>query len=212
MNKVQVINSKGKKVETIDLDPSVFDGKINKAIIHQAVVMYLANQRKGLASTKTKGQVQGGGRKPWRQKGTGRARVGSIRSPLWRGGGITFGPKPHSYRKKFPKTMKAQAAKSALNAKIHDKELLILDKSEVKSHKTKEFAQILKNLKIDAEMVRFVIDAWTQNLKLSHRNIKNVKLTKAEDLNTYEILDCKRLIFTKNAIRNVQERIKRRLQ
>ena len=121
-----VLSVQGKEVEQIELEKRVFDGKISQALIHQAVVTYLANQRKGLASTKTRGEVRGGGIKPWRQKGTGRARVGSIRSPLWRGGGVTFGPKPHSYHKDLPQKMRTMALKSALNAKLRDKEISIL--------------------------------------------------------------------------------------
>ena len=135
-----VLSTQGKKVEQIELEKRVFDGKISEALIHQAVVTYLANQRKGLASAKTRGEVRGGGIKPWRQKGTGRARVGSIRSPLWRGGGVTFGPKPHSYYKDLPQKMKAMALKSALNAKLRDKEILILSDLKVVSHKTKDFS------------------------------------------------------------------------
>ena len=140
--KLDVVNQKGKVVRTLELDQKVFDGKINMSLLHQAVVTYLANQRKGLASTKTRGEVRGGGRKPWRQKGTGRARVGSIRSPLWKGGGATFGPKPRDYSQKMPQRMKALALKSALNAKLNDKELMVIDDIKLRSHKTKECSEV----------------------------------------------------------------------
>jgi len=140
-----VFNTQGKQVEEIILNSQVFDGEINIALIHQAVVTYLANQRKGLALTKTRGNVRGGGRKPWKQKGTGRARVGSSRSPIWRGGGVTFGPSLRSYNKNFPKKMKAQALKSALNAKLRDQQILIIDDLFVNLPKTKLFFEIINN-------------------------------------------------------------------
>lgn len=209
MSKVEVLDLKGKKKESLDLDSKVFDGKVNKALMHQAVVTYLANQRKGLAKTKTKGEVSGGGRKPWRQKGTGRARVGSSRSPLWKGGGVTFGPRPHSFRKDLPKKMKVLALKSALNAKVKDKELLVLDTLEVSTHKTKDFAKIVKSLKLDKIKSRFIVEGMDNNLKLSCRNLEKVNLNSAVSLTTYEALDCKNIIFTKDALGKVTQRIKK---
>lgn len=204
-----VLSTQGKEVAQIELAKRVFDGKISEALIHQAVVTYLANQRKGLASTKTRGEVRGGGIKPWRQKGTGRARAGSIRSPLWRGGGVTFGPKPHSYYKDLPQKMKTMALKSALNAKLRDKEIMILSDLKVASHKTKDFSKIVKSLKLDGVKVRVVAEKLESNLKLSTRNIKKVLLAKASDVHATEIVDCKRLVLTKNALRDVEERIKK---
>ncbi len=204
-----VLNIQGKEVEQIELEKRIFDGKISEALIHQAVVTYLANQRKGLASTKTKGDVRGGGIKPWRQKGTGRARVGSIRSPLWRGGGVTFGPKPHSYYKDLPQKMKTMALKSALNAKLRDKEILIISDLKVTSHKTKDFSKIVKSLKLDGVKLRVVVEKLEPNLKLATGNIKKVLLAKASDVHATEIIDCKRLVLTKNALRDVEVRIKK---
>jgi len=204
-----VLSIQGKEVEKIELAKRVFDGKISEALIHQAVVTYLANQRKGLASTKTRGEVRGGGIKPWRQKGTGRARVGSIRSPLWRGGGVTFGPKPHSYYKDLPQKMKTMALKSALNAKLRDKEILILSDLKVASHKTKDFSKIVKSLKLDGVKVRVVVEKLESNLKLATRNIKKVLLAKASDVHATEVVDCKRLVLTKSALRDVEERVKK---
>jgi len=206
---VDVLNIQGKRVDEFSLDAFVFDGKVNNDLIHQAVVTYLANQRKGLASTKTRGEVSGGGRKPWRQKGTGRARVGSTRSPLWRHGGITFGPKPHSFYKDLPKKMKTLALKSALNAKVNDNQLLILDKLEVNSHKTKDFFKILQNLKLNEDKPRFIVSILDENLKRAYRNIKNVGIDSAKNLNTYNALDCKKIIFTKDALLEVEERVKK---
>jgi len=204
-----VLSIQGKEVEQIELEKRIFDGKISEALIHQAVVTYLTNQRKGLASTKTRGDVRGGGIKPWRQKGTGRARVGSIRSPLWRGGGVTFGPKPHSYYKDLPQKMKTMALKSALNAKLRDKEILIISDLKVTSYKTKDFSKIVKSLKLDGVKVRVVVEKLEPNLKLATGNIKKVLLAKASDVHATEIIDCKRLVLTKNALRDVEARIKK---
>ena len=204
-----VLSAQGKEVEQIELEKRVFDGKISEALIHQAVVTYLSNQRKGLASTKTRGDVRGGGIKPWRQKGTGRARVGSIRSPIWRGGGVTFGPKPHSFYKDLPQKMKIMALKSALNAKLRDKEILVLSDLKIASCKTKDFSKIFKSLKLDGVKVRLVVETLESNLKLATRNIKKVLLAKASDVHTTEIIDCKRLVLTKNALRDVEKRIKK---
>ena len=212
MTKLSVLNNKGKEVEKIELDPVVFDGKINNVLIHQAVVTYLAHQRKGLASTKKRGEVSGGGRKPWRQKGTGRARVGSNRSPLWKGGGVTFGPKPRSYDKDLPKKMKVMALKSALNAKLRDKEIVVLDGLELTSNKTKEFAAIIDKLKLNGPRLSFVVDNVTDNMKLSSRNLKKVGLTLAKDVSTYETINCKQLVLTKSALKVVEDRVKKYLK
>jgi large subunit ribosomal protein L4 len=209
---LDVLNTQGKNSGSFVLDPLVFDGKINHELMHQAVVIYLSNQRKGLASTKTRGQVRGGGKKPWRQKGTGRARAGSIRSPLWRKGGTIFGPKPHSFYKELPKRMKVLALKSALNAKLNDNELFVLEALKIDSPKTKSFFAILKNLKVDTERVRFVIDSVDDNLKLACRNIERVRVDIDSNLNTHDALDCKKIVFTKNALQATQERVKKWLK
>ncbi|MCK9573531.1 MAG: 50S ribosomal protein L4 [Candidatus Omnitrophica bacterium] len=209
---ISVLNIKGKEVGKLELDSSVFDGKVRNSLMHQAVVAHLANQRQGLASTKTRGEVSGGGRKPWRQKGTGRARVGSTRSPLWRKGGITFGPKPHSFRKDLPNRMKILALKSALNSKLHDNEMIVLDGLKIDSPKTKEFFEIVKTLKINDLRIRFVVGNLDKNLKLSCRNLPNVEIDSAASLNTYCTLDCKKLIFTKDALEVVETRVKKWLK
>ena len=212
MSSLEVFDLNGEVLERIELDNQVFDGQINEDLMHQAVVIYLSKQRKGLASTKTRGEVKGGGRKPWRQKGVGRARVGSIRSPLWRKGGVVFGPKPRLYRKEFPKKMRTLALKSALNAKLRDKEMMVLKDFIITTHKTKEFFRILKNLQLAGEKIRLVVDKIDENLKLASRNIEKVNLNTASTLTTYTTLDCKKLVFTKEALRKVEERIKRRLK
>lgn len=207
-----IFNTEGKEVGSIKLDKDVFDGKISPSLIHQAVVTYLANKRKGLASTKTRGEVSGGGIKPWRQKGTGRARVGSIRSPLWRGGGITFGPKPHSYHKDFPKKMKILAFKSALNAKANDQEILILKDLSLDTHKTKNFYKIIGNLKLDNQKIRVVLENIENNVRLATRNLSDVLLIKAQDVNAMEVVDCKKLVLTEGALHTVENRVKKCLK
>lgn len=209
---ISVLNTQGKEVAKLELDSVVFDGKVKNSLMHQAVVTHLANQRMGLASTKTRGEVSGGGRKPWRQKGTGRARVGSTRSPLWRKGGITFGPKPHSFRKDLPSRMKILALKSALNSKLNDKEMIVLDDLKMNSPKTKEFFEIVKKLKLDDLRIRFVVGSLDKNLKLSCRNLPLVNVDAAASLNTYYALDCKKLIFTKSALEIVEARVKKWLK
>jgi len=209
MRKLKVWNQEGKIVEEIELNPKIFDGKVNHALIYQAVVTYLANQRRGLASTKTRGEVKGSGRKPWPQKGTGRARAGSIRSPLWRGGGIVFGPKPRDYSKKLPQRMKNLALKSALNAKLKDDQIMIIEDIKIDKPKTKEAVSILKNLNLNGEKIRIVIDKEDRNLKLAVRNLEKVELEKAQTLTTYTALDCKKLIITKDSLKKLEERIEK---
>ena len=207
--KLGVFNARGKEVEKIELDGQVFDGTVKPTLIHQAVTAYLANQRKGLASAKTRGKVRGGGTKPWRQKGTGRARVGSIRSPLWKGGGVTFGPQPRSYYKELPKRMKVVALKSALNLKLKNDQILILEGLVLDSHKTKDFAKIVSNLKLADQRVRVVVEQIENNSKLAARNLQKVSLSKASDVHTTDIMDCKKLVLTKGALSQIQERVKK---
>lgn len=206
---LKVIDSSGKQRGDLTLDKDVFDGKISLALLQQAVNTYLANKRKGLAVAKTKGEKRGGGKKPWRQKGTGRARVGSIRSPLWRGGGVTFGPRPKSYYKDFPDRMRAMALKSALNAKLKDKQILVVDNLNITLSKTKEFSKIIDALKINNEKSQFVVAHLDPNFKKAAANIKEVSLGKASDVNALAVLDCKRLVLTKESVDVVQKRVKK---
>ncbi len=206
---LDVLNTNGESVEKINFDETVFDGKINPNLMHQAVVTYLANKRSGLACTKTKGEVRGGGRKPWRQKGTGRARVGSNRSPLWRGGGVTFGPKPHSFNKDLPKKMKLLALKSSLNVKLHEEKIIVLNELTSVSPKTKDFVKIINNLKLDKDKIRLVLVSVENNIKLGSSNLEKVLLCRADDVNTIDVLNCKKLIITKDALKVVQERVKK---
>lgn len=209
MTKLKVWDQEGKIVGEIELNPKIFDGKINHVLIHQAVVTYLANQRRGLASTKTRGEVKGSGRKPWPQKGTGRARAGSIRSPLWRGGGIVFGPKPRDYSKKLSQRMRNLALKSALNAKLKDDQIMIIKEIKIEKPKTKEMVKILKNLKLNGEKVRIVVDKLDENLKLAIRNLEKAILENVDTLTTYTVLDCKKLIITKDSLKKLEERLRK---
>ncbi|OPX30886.1 MAG: 50S ribosomal protein L4 [Candidatus Omnitrophica bacterium 4484_171] len=207
MKVLDVYNQDGKKVDKIELSEKIFDGKVAETLMHQAVVTFLSNQRKGLASSKKRGEVRGGGRKPWRQKGTGRARVGSTRSPLWHGGGVTFGPKPRDYNKKITQRMKVIALKSALNAKFRDEEIVLIDKVSLDNYKTRVFSEIMGKLKLKNHKVTLVVGKIDNNLKLASRNIAGVCLEKAAQLNTYTALNCSKLIFTRDSIKIVEERI-----
>ena len=203
---LDVYDQSGKQVNQINLEDRVFDGKVNPTLMHQAVVAFLTNQRRGLAIAKTKGEVSGGGRKPWRQKGTGRARVGSNRSPLWRGGGTVFGPRPHSFHKDVPHRMKINALKSVLNTRLKDKNILIVDNIKIGSHKTKELSKILNNLNLGAIKTTLVVKNINSNLKLASGNLENFHLEKAQELNAYSALNCKQLVFTQEALRIVEGR------
>ena len=202
-----VHNSEGKKVEEIDLPEEIFGGRINNAILHQVVLMYQANERQGTASTKERGAVSGGGRKPWRQKGTGRARAGSIRSPLWRGGGVVFGPHPRDFSYSLPKKVKAAALRESMNAKYVAKELSCVDQFAVKSPKTKDFVKILKALKLDGKILA-VQDTGETDISKASRNIPFFNLMRAQDVNAYDILRYNKLVVTKAGLKALLKRIK----
>lgn len=205
-----IYNTNGKEVDNLKLNSTVFDGNVNTFSIYQAVCAYRANQRKGLASTKTRQEVSGGGRKPWRQKGTGRARAGSIRSPLWRGGGVVFGPHPRDFSHTLPKKIKNLALRSALNAKIRENNFTVLDDFKIQTHKTKEAVKVFSNLKIDPKKntVLLLLDKMDNHIKLALRNISFLDVNKALDTNTYEVLGHKKLFITKKALSELTERLK----
>jgi len=184
---------------TYKLDPSL----VNKEVIHQVVVNYLANQRQGTHSTKTRAEVSGGGKKPWRQKHTGRARQGSIRAPHWVGGGIVFGPKPRDYSYDVPRELKKVALREAIEGKIADKELLIIDNLRIERPKTKEMVSILKNLSINGTVL-IVIPEKDQNLLLSSRNIPGVTVRRASDVNVYDIVAHDRIVITREAMEKLE--------
>jgi len=188
------------------LNPGVFDGKVNKAVLYQAVKMYEANQRQGNASTKTRAVVSGGGRKPWAQKHTGRARAGSIRSPLWKGGGTIFGPHPRDYSYTLPQNIRREALRSSLNSKYNEKDIVVLDEVRVDNPKTKEFKKVLDVNKL-SEKALFVLDKIDNNLKLASRNLKNVTLKRADDLNALDVLHTKKLVLTKSALLILEKKL-----
>jgi len=211
-NFLDVYNLEGKAVDKIELNKDIFDGKVNKAVLYQTVCMYLANKRKGTASTKTRGEVSGGGRKPWRQKGTGRSRHGSIRSPLWRGGGAVFGPHPRSYHYTLPHKIKIKALKSALNARLKENNLMVVDEITLDKPKTKEMLNVLSKLdlyKPKAKNLKLLIlvDKPDLNLKKATKNIKFLELGLAKDINALEVLGADKIIFTQKAIGQVIERL-----
>lgn len=205
-----IYNTEGREIDKIELDTAVFGGVINKAAIYQAVTAYRANQRKGLATAKDRGEVSGGGRKPWRQKGTGRARVGSIRSPLWRHGGVIFGPHPRDFSRVIPKKIKKIALKSALYAKVKENNFTVIDNFSIDRPKTKEAVKIFSNLKVDSsKSVLLLLDKLDDKLKLSLRNIDFLKFNQALDTNTYEVLAARKLIITKKALNELTKRLKK---
>jgi len=198
--KLSVYDMQGKKVEEVD---SLFGGRVNTALVSQAVKMYLANQRCGLAQTKTRGEVSGGGKKPWKQKGTGRARAGSIRSPLWKGGGVVFGPRPRDYSYTIHRKAKKAALQSAILSKLQDNEVILIDKLEFDSPSTKKMANLLKSLGI-RESCLIVIPELNETIWKSSRNIYNLKVRVASDLNAYEVVKYKRLLIVKDVLDNIK--------
>lgn len=207
---VPIYNTVGKEIDKIKLDADVFGGEINRDAIYQAVVAYRASQRKGLAATKTRGEVSGGGIKPWRQKGTGRARVGSIRSPLWRHGGVIFGPHPRDFSYSLPAKIKAVALKSSLIAKLKENNLLVLEGLKLDAPKTKEAYAIMNNLKITSQKPALLLsDKLDKNTKLAFRNIASLKLNLAKYTHAYEVLSARKLIITKDGLGALTERLKK---
>ncbi|NLN07100.1 MAG: 50S ribosomal protein L4 [Firmicutes bacterium] len=205
MPKVALYNQQGEQIGDIELSDDIFGVQINTAAMHQAVVAYLANQRLASAKTKTRTEVRGGGRKPWRQKGTGRARHGSIRSPIWRGGGIVFGPTgEQNYKQKLPKKIKRLALKSALTAKVNDGSLIVLDALRLEKPKTKEMVAILQRLQTGRKVL-LVMDGSQENVIKSARNIPGVKTTHAGQLNVYDILNTDNLVLTRDAVNQIEE-------
>ena len=206
MAKVHVLDQTGKKTKEINAPEEVLSYPLKEHLIYEAVVNYRANQRRGTASTKTRAEVRGGGRKPWRQKGTGRARAGSTRSPLWRSGGVTFGPKPRDYSYKMPRKAKRNALKSALAMKFAEKQIMVLDNLKFKEPKTKEGVNFLKKLKLDSVLV--IDNKDNKNLFLSLRNIPKVKAVDFNQINIYDVLNHKSLVFTEKAFESLMERLK----
>ena len=206
MSTLTVLNIKGEEAGKMDLPGEIFDAAVNQDVIHQAVVMYQANQRQGTASTKERGAVSGGGKKPWRQKGTGRARQGSIRSPLWHKGGVVFGPHPRDFSYSVPQKIRAIALRETLKAKFQDNDLLCIDSIDIPSGKTKEFSKILSALKIKNKTLA-LLDGSDANVMRATRNISIVNLVRASDVNAYDILKNKKMLVTKSAFESLLKRI-----
>jgi large subunit ribosomal protein L4 len=204
MPKVAVFNISGAQVGEIELADTIFGIEPNKYVLHDAVVMQQASQRQGTHKVKGRSEVRGGGRKPWKQKGTGRARQGSIRSPQWRGGGIVFGPTPRSYGYKLPKKVRRLAIKSALSSKVIANEIIVLDQLSFNQPKTKEFVAVLKNLNVDTKAL-IVTSGFDANVVLSSRNIPGVKFVTADGINVLDVLVYDKLIITKDAVGKVEE-------
>ena len=205
MPKVKLYNVAGQETGEIELNDSVFGVDYNEAVIHQAVVRQMANERLGTHATKTRGLVRGGGKKPWKQKGTGRARVGSIRSPLWVGGGTVFGPTPRSHAKAMPKKARQLAVKSALSEKLRANELVVIDTIHFDAPKTKEVVKMLSAF--NAAGKALIVDGGdaAENTVLSARNIQDVKTATADTINVYDILKYNTVIATKAAVATIEE-------
>jgi large subunit ribosomal protein L4 len=198
---LNIVNTKNKKIGSLKVSEDVFGADINEHLLHEVVVMQLANKRRGTASTKIRDEVRGGGKKPWSQKGTGRSR-----SPIWRGGGTTFGPKPRDYSYKVPKKARKTALKSILSLKAKNNDIVVLDKLESKFSKTKEVALLLEDLKI-LNRALFLIEQENKNLQLAARNLPNAHVLNLAGLNVYDLLHSSKLILTQSTVSKIEERL-----
>ena len=205
MSKLELKNLNGEKVKDIKLNDNVFGIEPNDVVLHDAIVLSMANSRQGTHSTKTRAEVSGGGRKPWRQKGTGNARQGSIRATQWRKGGIVFGPKPRDYSKKQNRKVRRLALKSALSYKAKDNEIIALESIKFETNKTKEMVSLLNKLEIANLKVLMVVNELDDNICLSSRNLANVKLVLPEEVNTYDVLNSDYMVITEEALKKLEE-------
>jgi large subunit ribosomal protein L4 len=203
MASVDVYNMSGNKVASMELSDDIFAVEINEHAVHMAVVQYLANQRQGTKSAKTRAEVSGGGRKPWRQKGTGRARQGSIRAPQWTGGGVVFAPKPRDFSFRLNKKLKRLALKSVLTSKLQENKLVVVDKLELNEIKTKEMKKVADNLKLKKALI--VVGEDSRNVVLSTRNLPDIKTAAVNTINVYDILKYDTFVMTKDAAGKLQE-------
>lgn len=203
MSQVSVYNKEGKEVGTLELNDAVFGVAVNEHLVHLAVVAQLANKRQGTQKAKTRSEVSGGGRKPWRQKGTGHARQGSTRAPQWTGGGMVFAPTPRDYTIKLNKKEKRAALKSALTSRVNDSKFIVVDDLSFDEIKTKNFKKVLDNLKVSKALV--VLDEASNNAALSARNLPAVKTAKVSTINVYDILKYNTVVATKAAVANIEE-------
>ncbi len=207
MASVDVFNQKGDKVDSIELDDTIFNAEIKEDLVQRVVVWQLAKRRSGTACTKTRGQVRGGGKKPWRQKGTGRARAGTSRSPIWTGGGTVFGPSPRSYETSLPKKVRKAALISVLSSKLQNDRLMVVDNIELEQPKTKLFAETIKALGVDSDKTLFVTPQKDESLVRSSRNIYRALVLPTEGMNVYDLLRFDRLVLLKSSIPMIVERL-----
>lgn len=205
--KVPLLNMEGKQIEELELAPGVFESEVNSAAVHQVVTAILASRRRGTADSKTRGEVSGGGKKPWRQKGTGRARAGSNRSPLWKGGGSVFGPQPRDYEIKVPKKVRKLALKSALSAKAQAAEIVVVDEFKVDEPKTRRVAEVLEKLNLGRKVV-LVGDEQNETTLLALRNLKGVRMVEVSQLSVYDVLDNDHLVLSRGAVSKLSEVLK----
>ena len=203
MSQVSVYNKEGKEVGTLELNDAVFGVAVNEHLVHLAVLAQLANKRQGTQKAKTRSEVSGGGRKPWRQKGTGHARQGSTRAPQWTGGGVVFAPTPRDYTIRLNKKEKRAALKSALTSRVNDSKFIVVDDLSFDEIKTKNFKKVLDNLKVNKALV--VLDEASNNAALSARNIPAVKTARVNTINVYDILKYNTVVVTKAAVANIEE-------
>ena len=203
MANVSVYNMEGKQIHTIELNDAVFGVEVNEHLVHMAVVQQLANNRQGTQKAKTRSEVSGGGRKPWRQKGTGHARQGSIRAPQWTGGGVVFAPVPRDYSFKLNKKEKRAALKSALTDKVANAKLIVVDELKFEEIKTKNFAQVMKNLDVNNGLV--VVNENDVNVMMSAKNIADVKMALPNTINVYDIMKAGKVVLTKDAVKTIEE-------
>ena len=204
MPKIDVYDINGKKVKELELNEAVFGIEPNEAVVHSVLVNFLANQRQGTQSTKTRSEVSGGGRKPWRQKGTGRARQGSIRAPQWIKGGIALGPKPRSYKYTVNKKERQLAVKSVLSSKVLENELVVVDSLPLNDIKTKEMVKALSNLKVEGKAL-IMLPEKNEKVQKSARNIEGVKTTLVETINVYDLLTYNKLVVTEDTVKKLEE-------
>ncbi len=204
---VDVINQKGEKIDTVELDDLVFNSEVRDALVQHVVVWQQAKKRQGTAATKTRGQVRGGGKKPWRQKGTGRARAGTSRSPIWRGGGTVFGPHPRSYEFSVSKKARKAALRSVLTSKLLENNLTVVDKIELEEPKTKLFAQVCKDMGLDQTKAIFVTPQKDEVLDRSSRNLYRIRMLPCQGLNVRDLLRFEKLVILQEAVPKIHERL-----
>ena len=204
MSSIDVLDMQGKKVSTLELNDAIFNKEVNEALIHTVIVNYLANQRQGTQSTKTRSEVSGGGRKPWRQKGTGRARHGSTRSPIWVKGGIALGPKPRSYKYKLNKKEKQNAIKMILSAKLADNKIIVLNELNLTEVKTKAVVNVMRNVNAEGRTL-LLLPERNETIFKSARNIDKIHISNVDVLNAYELLNNKQIVMTVDAVKKLEE-------